>query len=447
MPSSSNILLFSDQQLLDQNFLRTDLGRLSLAIPFGSLAELIPLPRHEQSGRGRKPWFKVQGGLALMFLKHYLNMSDQMLIERINTDWSMQMFCGISLRPTERIEDKNIVSYWRGYLSAHLDINKLQEVFARHWKPFMENTNIGAQDATCYESGIRYPTDIKLLWECCKQIYDLIQQQRKKFGLRKSRCKFDKQRAKFLAYQKLRKKSKRKERKIRKYLLKYLLKLMNLYRDLAEKHSIHLSKRKQKRLKVISQVYTQQHQRAYGTGEIKDRIVSLNKWYVRPIVRGKESKPVEFGAKVNKLEVDGISFIEHLSFDAFNESTRYADGIYLQRKLFGRCTHHSADAIYANNKNRKYARGQNIQTNFVPKGRQKTEYTEQSSKIRSLLNKHRSTVLEGSFGNEKNHYLLNKSRARTKENEVGWIFFGMMTANASIIAKRIDERALHRKAS
>jgi hypothetical protein len=447
MPSSSNILLFSDSQLLDQNFLRTDLGRLYQAIPFESLAEKIPLPRHAQSGRGRKPWFDVKGGLALMFLKHYLTMSDHMIIERINTDWSMQLFCGISLKHTERIEDKNLVSSWRSYLSKYLDINCLQEAFAKHWKPYMENTNIGSQDATCYESGIRYPTDIKLLWESCEQLFDLIQVSRKQLKLRKSRCKFVKQRTKFLSYQKLRKRSKRKERKIRKFLLKYAAKLMNLYRELEEKYSIQLSKRKQKRFDVISNVFIQQHQLAYGTEGVKDRIVSLNKSYVRPIVRGKESKPVEFGAKVNKLEVDGISFIEHLSFDAFNESTRFANGIYLQRKLFGKCTHQSGDAIYANNANRKYATSQNIQTNFVPKGRQKVEYNEQSSQIRGLLNKHRSTVLEGSFGNEKNHYMLNKSRARTKENDIAWIFFGMMTANASIIAKRIEERTLRQKAS
>ena len=159
---------------------------------------------------------------------------------------------------------------------------------------------------------------------------------------------------------------------------------------------------------------------------------------MRPIVRGKEVKPVEFGAKVNKLQVDGISFIEHLSFDNFNETTRYAEGVFLQRKLFGKCTHQSADAIYATNKNRTYASSQNIQTNFVPKGKQKTEHTEQAKQMRTILNRQRSTVLEGSFGNEKNHYLLQKSRARTKTTDICWIFFGMMTANISIIAWRMQ---------
>ena len=37
--------------------------------------------------------------------------------------------------------------------------------------------------------------------------------------------------------------------------------------------------------------------------------------------RGRETKSVEFGAKVNNIQIDGISFIEHLSFKAFNEGT------------------------------------------------------------------------------------------------------------------------------
>jgi len=33
-------------------------------------------------------------------------------------------------------------------------------------------------------------------------------------------------------------------------------------------------------------------------------------------------KKVEFGAKVNTIQIDGFNFIEHLSFNAFNEGTR-----------------------------------------------------------------------------------------------------------------------------
>lgn len=434
-------LLFSQKEILHEQFLETDLGRLYLAIPFDALAEKVPVPPHALSGIGCKPWFDVKGGIALQFLKHTLGLSDEKIVERINTDWAMQLFCGISLKPGERIKDKDIVGVWRKYLGLYMDMDGMQQEFAGYWKPYIQNTGIGAQDATCYESGIRFPTDSKLLWECCEKVFDIIQRERKLLGFRKSRCNFESKKKMNLQYQKLRKKSRRKEKKLCKRLLKFLHRLMDLLNELSHKYKISLPIGKSKKIKTIEKIYHQQHQKAYGEpGEkIKNRIVSLYKPYVRPIIRGKEVKPVEFGAKVNKLEVDGIGFIEYLSFDAFNETTRFAEGIFLQRKLFGKCTHQSADAIYATNKNRKYAKSQSIQTNFVPKGKEKAEHIEQSKQMRNILNKHRSTVLEGSFGNEKNHYLLQKSRARTKDTDICWIFFGMMTANASIIAKRMEK--------
>lgn len=53
----------------------------------------------------------------------------------------------------------------------------------------------------------------------------------------------------------------------------------------------------------------------------------ISKPYVRPIVRGKEVESVEFGAKVNNILGDGISFIEKLSF---NEGT-YSGGFFYQK--------------------------------------------------------------------------------------------------------------------
>ena len=45
----------------------------------------------------------------------------------------------------------------------------------------------------------------------------------------------------------------------------------------------------------------------------------ISKPYVRPIVRGKEVESVEFGAKVNNILVDGISFIEKLFFNVIKQ--------------------------------------------------------------------------------------------------------------------------------
>jgi transposase, IS5 family len=430
-------LLFSHQQLLQDRFLRTDLGKIYLSIPFDELASTLPSPK-SLSGLGRKPWFDVKGGIALLILKHYLQLSDALLIERINTDWSLQLFCGIQLSPIEEIRDTNLPSWWRCYIGEHMDIQSMQLKLAKHWKPFMQQTGIGMQDATCYESRISYPTDVKLLWSCCNELYLMIQGARKQLKLRKSRMNYDKQKVLFQNYQKTKKKTRRKEKNLRKKLLKFLLKLLGHLQGFENINNL-LSNKQHSRLKTIITVYEQQHGKAFGNcSEIKDRIVSLSKPYIRPIVRGKETKPVEFGAKVNVLQVDGINFIEHLSYDAFNEGTRMESGVYLQKKLFGKCTHQSADKIYATNANRKYCKLNNINTNFIAKGRQKIQHIDQASALRKTLNIARGTILEGSFGNEKNHYGLRKIPARNKETETCWIFFGIMTSNAVRIANKIE---------
>ena len=138
------------------------------------------------------------------------------------------------------------------------------------------------------------------------------------------------------------------------------------------------------------------------------------------------------------LLVDGISFIEHMSYDNFNEGTRFQSTVKLQQRYFGACHQMGADAIYATNENRKYSTKNKIATSFIAKGNE-GQLKEQKSQMRSILSKVRSTVLEGSFGNEKNHYQLNKIKAKTQSTEKAWIFFSLLACNAKQIAGRIQE--------
>jgi hypothetical protein len=117
--------------------------------------------------------------------------------------------------------------------------------------------------------------------------------------------------------------------------------------------------------------------------------------------------------------------------------------VAFHQKHFGKCSQLAADAIYATNENRKYCSSLAIATSFIPKGKQ-GKLEEQKSAMRSVLSTVRATVLEGSFGNEKNHYLLNKVKAKTEATEIAWIFFGVLTANASIISNRIINKQLKR---
>ncbi len=50
--------------------------------------------------------------------------------------------------------------------------------------------------------------------------------------------------------------------------------------------------------------------------------------------------------------------------------------------------------------------------------------------------------MEGSFGTEKQHYSLDKIKARTEKNEILLIFFGVHTANVIRIVKRLAQEKL-----
>jgi len=434
------ILLFEqpvDIQL--QAFYNTALGELYQAIPFDELSKHIGEPKRAISGKGCKPWFDVKGGIALQILKSYYRCSDALLVEQINGNWQMQMFCGIRLKHGQQIKDKDIVGRWRSYLGQHLDIDKLQMSCVQHWKPYIQHPHTGFCDATVFESYIEYPTDAKLLWKSCCNVYQMIKEGRKKASLRDTRIKHKKRKAQYLGFAKRRKKSKRQNKKVCKFLLKYLHHLIVLLDQLMQTHPVVLSAWQPNRLAIIHKLKEQQWQLYFGKeAKVPKRIVSLHKPYVRPIIRGKEVKPVEFGAKVHMLQVDGISFVEHLSYEPFHEGNRLQSTIHLQERYFGACYQIGADAIYATNSNRRYCTTHKIATSFVPKGHEGRD-KEQKSQMRSILAKVRSTLLEGSFGNEKNHYQMNKIKALTEHNEMVWIFFSLLTCNAMQIAKRMQQ--------
>ena len=274
-----------------ERFLQTDLGQLYLSIPFDQLAATLPAPKHSKSGKGCKPWFDVKGGIALQFLKHYLCLSDALLIERINTDWSMQFFCGIHLKPNEIIKDTNLPSYWRGYIGEHLDIAAMQKQVAFFWKPSLTQTTISTEDATCYESRISFPTPVKIVWDACSKTYLSYNSKRKKIKQRGSRCNYEAMHKAFLSYQKTKKKTKKAEKKLLKKLLKFLLRLLQLHKKIVEDHKILLSIKESAQMLTITTVYAQQHSKVYGAVEqIKGRIVSFEQTLYTPHCKRQRNK-------------------------------------------------------------------------------------------------------------------------------------------------------------
>jgi len=427
-----------------KSFNESELGGIYRAIPWNDIVKKLKI---RESRKGPDLTFGPQGMVALMFLKSYIECSDKMLINHLNGNIHFQIFCDILLG-ADRIKNYKIVSDIRCSLARNLDIKELQDVLAGYWKPYLSDPNIMLEDATCYETSMRYPTNVKLLWESTEWTYEQLKVICKYLRIRMPRNKYEEQRDKYNNYSHKRKKSYPETLRRTRSLLYLLRKLLGLLYKIEDQYQdqLALPRKYHERIKVIRKVLKQQQEIFKTGGSVPDRIVSISKSYIRPIVRGKETKPVEFGAKVNMIQFDGINFIEHLSFNAFNEGTRLVKSIRYGRSLFGKITHISADDIYATNANRKYTTASHIVTNFKRKGRA-GKHEEHRRIISRVLRKERTTRMEGSFGTEKEHYGLKRIRARTELNETLWIFFGVHTANAVRIAKRLAVSRVERMAS
>lgn len=435
--------LFQPQQYLTPKwylFKESNLGKIYHSIPWDRLSECLP---EENKGPGAPRWFSSQGMLALMFLKAYLKISDEKLIERFNTDWSLQLFCGKLLKDNERIKDKAIVSRIRSYISEHVDWQELQEVLIDHWKRDMDNTHVLLMDATCYESYVRFPTDVKLLWESCRWVYEKqLFRWCKLLEIKRPRSKYVDQKRKQRDYDRRRKKIHKLGVKRKKALLYLLEKGLIQLQEILNRHpQISLNIHERSYLRTIKKVFEQQtFLLTHQPKELKDRIVSLSKPYVRPIVRGKEIKRVEFGMKAHVLQVNGICIIDKMDFNAFNESTRLKISTLKHRSFFGDLHQLGADKIYATNANRRYLTEKKVFTCFPKKGINTDTRAERQ--LRSLIANQRATVMEGSFGTHKESYGLDKVKAKGEKREMLWVFFGVMTANAVKISRRTESPPL-----
>jgi len=445
----SQSLPFTEYDFYDfyrRSFESTVLGRMRRLLPLHEMADVFGLVNKKQvPKRGKKPYFTPEGKVALMVLKMYTQTSAPKLLEQLNGNIHYQIFCGIRIDPERPLTNYKLIDDIAGEMAGEMKIQRLQDVLAEAWKPYMKGLDTMYTDATCYESDMRYPTDQKLLWECVEKAYPIMCEASGRLGVLRPRTKFIDVEKANLAYRKQRKHSKSQTRKMTRRLLKLLGKLLKEIRKMEREPAGAdvLTDKEKATLEVVTRVYRQQRNH-FESGDpresIPDRIVSVSKPYVRPIVRGKESKNVEFGAKCNNIMVDGLSFIEKLSFNAFNEGTRLKHCVKMHRRLFGVDVKKiGGDTGYAGKDNRDFCKENGIETSFVKRGRPSRTPKEKDF-VRQELARVRATAMEGSFGTQKQHYSMSRIKARKKETEILYIFFGIHTANAAHLAERLMEQ-------
>ena len=131
-----------------------------------------------------------------------------------------------------------------------------------------------------------------------------------------------------------------------------------------------LAPRQNERLSTIRTIYEQQkYMYDHHTHSVSDRIVSVSQPFVRPIVRGKAGKSVEFGIKLDISVVNGWTRLEYHSFDATTRPRiykRWQSGSIREKII---TQPYLSDKIYRNRENLSYCKAHGIRLSGPALGR------------------------------------------------------------------------------
>ena len=334
-------------QLDSQNEWVKDANRLPWKVWEASYASMFPGIK----GCVAKPCRMVIGSFII---QQGMGFSDRDLVKQIQENPYYQYFIGLeSFQHTPPFVPTLLVE-WRKRINVSFVI-KANDALCdampkerRNKKSFglsSRGTLVATQvcDATVAPQNIRFPQDTSLLNEARTKLEKMIDWFCSQYGLKKPRMYRKVAHKEYLAFAKSKKPSIDRIRLTIRQQLGYVSRDLK-YVDSFIQGGYELDKKFLDDLETIRKVYEQQkYMLENNTHKVADRIVSISQPYVRPVVRGKVSKPTEFGAKLH-LSVDeyGFARIEYLSFDAYNEGPmliqaleayKYHHGCYPERVL------------------------------------------------------------------------------------------------------------------
>ena len=293
-------------------------------------------------------------------------------------------------------------------------------------------------DATCAPQAIRFPTDTSLLNEARQNTEEIIDALHAAglTGGKKPRTYRIVAKKQYNGFSKSRRKTNRSIRQTRRQQLNYLRRNLKHIDTVIQSHPDEwenaLSRWQRERLAVIRTLYAQQREMyESGSTRIDDRIVSLSQPWVRPIVRGKQNAPVEFGAKVGMSDIDGFLRIEVLSWDAFNECLTLQDSVEAYRRAYG---HYServlVDTIYRTRDNLRYCKEHGIHLNGPRLGKPPKDPAIRKKEIHlEWLESGERGDIERRFGIGKRCYSLGRITAKLKHTSEIMIHMSVLTLN------------------
>jgi len=414
-------------------------GKLRSDNRWVKMAKFIPWDEFEKAYRKSfkntrlgPPAKSVRVALGALIIKERLGTSDEETVEQIRENPYLQYFLGYKEYDDEKPFDPSLFVYFRKRFGKKR-MAKINETIA--CKALDEeakaaksesddkgddDTGGGASgnrgkllvDATCTPADITFPTDLKLLntaREKSEEIIDILHKPLK--GKQKKPRTYRKvARKAFFAAAKSKRLSKNKMRKARRKQLGYLRRNLKTINKLSRQTPLTVLRRRDyKNLLVIHEVYRQQ-QWLYDHREtrINDRIVSVSQPHVRPIKRGKAGAATEFGAKISASLVDGVSFVDRISWDAYNETGDLVGQIEAYRLRFGHYPESvHADKIYRTRDNRKFCKKHGIRLSGPPLGRPPADVGKKEAMAKQAREDELARIpIEGKFGQGKRRFSL-----------------------------------------
>lgn len=330
------------------------------------------------TGNVAKP---LQLALAACLIQREYGYSDEEIVLQIQENPYLQYFCGYAGYDDSKPPfDPSSMVHFRKRLTPEIlvEINEMVIHVAEQKDDQNNNSGGGGNsgtmivDATCAPSNIRYPQDVSLLNEARENAEKLLDILHSPTDGKKPRTYRKRARKDYLKYVRCRKHTAKITRKAIGKQLNYLKRdLAAINGKLNQEKALNVHQTE--RLETIRKIYEQQkYMYDNHTHSVENRIVSVSQPFVRPIVRGKAGKPVEFGMKLDISVTDGWTRLEYRSFDAYNEATKLQEMIENFHKREGHYPGRVlADKIYRNRENLSYCKEQGIRLSGPALGRPK----------------------------------------------------------------------------
>lgn len=426
----------------------------SEVIPWDGLAVGYYSTMNSNQGRPCKDARLVIGALII---KHKLTLSDEETVLQIQENPYLQYFVGFSgykdeppFSPSLFVEIRKRMGEDVFASFENVIIEKIGKSRPVPSEP-IENKGKLLVDATVAEQSVKYPTDISLLNEAREISENLIDELYARSDYtKKPRTYRQKARRQYLFLAKNKRPSLKLRRRGIREQLQYLrrnLKHISALLDHLGSSPFPLPYKMQRKYWIIQHVYEQQDGMYRNRrSRCDNRIVSISQPHVRPIVRGKAGKKVEFGAKISVSMTDGLAFVDHIGWDAFNESKDLKQQVEEYKLRYGYYPETVlADQLYGSRENRKYLNENGIRFGGKALGRPPKKTPENAERLQRerqqrILDSRERIPIEGKFGQGKNGYRLNYIRAKLQKTSEAWINCIFLVMNLMVLLRELYEK-------